>query len=102
LVLAKQRHHYPLGGSREGTGWAAIFKNQIAVPLGFEGRRYQQVNQGLLGPVAPLRPVRRRFGRAPGTLTFGPAGSRYPPPAAGPLDADIRRGNKIPRTTEPA
>jgi len=29
---------------------------------------------------------------APSTLTFAPLRSTYPPPAAGPLDADIRRG----------
>ena len=83
-------------------GWAAIFKNQIAVPFGFELKAGEVVNQGLLGRVAPLRPVWRRFGRGPGTLTFGPTGSRYPAPAAGPLDTDIRRGFEIPRTIEPA
>src|SRR3954453_16784474 len=39
---------------------------------------------------------------APRTLTFCPAGSRYPPPAAGPLNADIRRGFEFHRTMEPA
>jgi preprotein translocase subunit SecE len=33
-------------------------------------------------------------------LTFCPTGSRYPPPAAGPLAADIRRGFEIPRPIE--
>src|SRR5438132_12268946 len=39
---------------------------------------------------------------APRTLTFCPSGSRYPPPAAGPPSADIRRGFEFPRTIEPA
>src|SRR5882762_441348 len=39
---------------------------------------------------------------APRTLTFCPVGSRYPPPAAGPLDTDIRSGFEFPRTIEPA
>src|SRR6476659_9085586 len=39
---------------------------------------------------------------APRTFTFCPPGSRYPPPAAGPLNADIRRGFEFPRTIEPA
>src|SRR5882757_11067265 len=94
LVLASQRHHHPLGRTRECTASATIFKNQTAVPFGFETRRYRRVNQRRGGPAA----VRPR----PDTLTFGPTGSRYPPPAAGPLDTDIRRGFKIPRTIEPA
>src|SRR5882724_649122 len=83
------------GNAQDGP---TIFKNQTAVPFGFETRRYRRVNQGLWAGW----PVQRRVRPAPGTLTFGPTGSRYPPPAAGPLLTDIRRGFKIPRTIEPA
>jgi hypothetical protein len=35
------------------------------------------------------------------TLTFGPIRSRYPALAAGPLDADFRRGFEIPEQSSP-
>jgi hypothetical protein len=34
-------------------------------------------------------------------LTFRAVRSTYPPPAAGPLDADIRRGFEIPEQSSP-
>jgi hypothetical protein len=39
--------------------------------------------------------------RALYTLTFGRIRSRYPALAAGPLDADLRRGFEIPEQSSP-
>ena len=40
--------------------------------------------------------------KCPRTLTFCPTGSRYPPPAAGPLKRISGAALKFPRTIEPA
>jgi hypothetical protein len=41
------------------------------------------------------------MGRRAAALTFRPLRSTYPPPAAGPLITDIRRGFEIPEQSSP-
>jgi hypothetical protein len=49
----------------------------------------------------PRSPDRRGRAGVPAALTFRPVRSTYAPPAAGPLNADIRRGFEIPEQSSP-